>query len=75
MNSETLTDIKNLIVGISRGNGKDAIIPKKNFAKSVVGYAFLTYIFLHYATLFFLKRVCRRDLGPSPLILGDIWYI
>ena len=19
--------------------------------------------------------VCRRDLGPSPLILGDIWYI
>ena len=50
MNSRTITDIKNLIAGMSRGNGKDAKIQKKNFAKSVAGYAFLTYFQEHFLT-------------------------
>ena len=48
--AKTITDIRNLIGGMSRGTDGDVSSTKKNFAKSVADYAFLTYFLEHFLT-------------------------
>ena len=48
--ARTITDIRNLIGGISRGTNNDVSSTKKSVAKSVADYAFSTYFPEHFIT-------------------------
>ena len=69
MNSRTITVIKNLIAGMSRGNGKDGKIQKESIdLKFFAGYAFSTYFPEHWRIF---ATTYRRYFRHSPCILSD----